>query len=86
MYVAVATFPACVPAQRILCDVLLKQLGYYVQGIIRSWSLDSLFCACTLITVCKKESFESKMGERENKRVNGKSKISRFIEHKRKAR
>ena len=29
--------------------------------------LDSLICACTLITVSKKGIFESKMGERESK-------------------
>ena len=36
---------------------------------IQSCSLDSLICACTLITVCKKkkEFLESKMGERESK-------------------
>ena len=34
---------------------------------IQPCSLDSLIFACTLITVCKKEFLESKMGERESK-------------------
>ena len=53
---------------------------------IQSCSLDSLICACTLIKVCKKRNFwKAKRVKERAKWVNGKSKIGRVIEHKRKA-
>ena len=54
---------------------------------IQPCSLDSLICACTLITVCKKRNFwKAKWVKERAKWVNRKSKIGRFIEHKRKAK
>ena len=59
--------------------------GTLCYAAIQPCSLDSLICACTLITVSKKKFLESKMMKERVKWVNRKSKIGRFIEHKRKA-
>ena len=62
-------------------------IGTLCYVAIQPCSLDSLICACTLITVCKKRNFWKEKWVKEGaKWVNRKRKIGRFIEHKRKAK